>query len=247
VQKAKYLAANKEADFKDDGVATVADGAEASATKKAKRVKQDVELVKKKAKSSPSSFGAAANVGIYSFTAGYGGETWYSPNKQMHLGIQVLTGSGERDAAKENNPDSGRPSEYIRMSIVEADLKMRYFITETFYLSPSFGYAAIKGDYGVKFKEASKTYPYKSSMVLANIGIGNLWTFSNGFAIGAEWFTLQMIATHSAKLTSREPNVKIGLDELSDDEKKAFEKDLMEAERKSIQFRLLTLTAGWQF
>lgn len=133
------------------------------------------------------SIGVGAALGYQYIGLGMGVETWVVWPQDFQLGLSYTKASGELTSKSDSNIGLQETLD-IEMSILTPTV--RYFTSESFYLSLGYALAKTTGKFGYKTIDGStqNTFvSYKSDMNLLQIGFGSSWQLMSGSVLVIDW------------------------------------------------------------
>ncbi len=159
------------------------------AGKETKKFKAESSNEKTKSESHASEpkvtkWGVGSSIGVMYFGFGYGVEGWNSFGKNLQVGPQLLKVHGKIKTQGNELLD-----ETMYTDMTQINLRSRYFLSETFYLSGGLAYSLFSGSYGFTIKSNNQEYttPVSGSALSILASVGNQWRWSNGLVLGCDW------------------------------------------------------------
>lgn len=120
---------------------------------------------------------------------GYGGEGQYYFTPSLHFGGFFVTGSHDfTDDLESTVEDNDVKTTEALMTFTLTVAQARYFVGNSFFVDGGLGVRTFASRFAFEQEEAgSFAVTTKATSIVAQVGIGNLWSFDNGLLIGAEW------------------------------------------------------------
>lgn len=160
---------------------------------------------------SQSSFGnrppiaVGAVLGYQYIGLGLGIETWVSWPQDFQLGLSYTQASGELTSKSDSNIGLQEVLD-IKMSVITPTV--RYFTSDSFYLSLGYAIAKAHGQFGYKTVGGGtqNTFvSYKSNMNFLQIGFGNSWRLMSGNVVVLDWLGYAHLLGQNASIGEDKP------------------------------------------
>lgn len=116
--------------------------------------------------------------------------------------------SGTWDATTLLNDVSSVTISKFDVNATQSQLRLKYFVGNSFYLAGGLGMRTIEFDLAASDNTGTRlSGNLKSNATIADLAIGNTWTFDSGFFFGAEWlaFAIPMGAGFSTDFSMTGP------------------------------------------
>ncbi len=167
--------------------------AKSKSKQKKKKAKPSIDPESSESVRSGKTVGASLRMGYFlSEIFGTGVEGFVNTGPKFQLGFLAVVGVSDLKGGSDF-----KDNDFLELVKYEASgdfcaLQGRYFFTDSFSLVGGIGYRKIKINIQMAAKETDDVFNQKVdiSNITANVDIGNIWTWPNGFFVGADWVGL---------------------------------------------------------
>jgi hypothetical protein len=168
---------------------------------------------------------------------GAGLEGGYNLNAQSQ--ILASYNRGEIDLKDEMSTSRYSPT-YTKALVVsqELDAQYRRFFGNSFNLIGGLGYRQIDIDVEAYDVVGKGSYTTRTDSFVAITSIGNLWTWDNGFSLGARWIGVSVPLSSSSESSYNEDGLLVNKEEVE---------DLNDKIGKTVAVQLPMLQVGYMF
>lgn len=192
--------------------------------------------------------GVTVNAGMLYLGVGYGAEIYTPYIPSLHIGIGYFMVNDKLENKKDEDLDL---QEVMDVKLKLLTFNMRYFFTDSLYISGMLSSISTDGDYGFKglTEETKDSYmPFTAKTTVASIGIGAQWHFRTKHTFGFDIIGVGKIISNKFSMGEDTPNedggtVRSRMQFISEDEPKDRLKSLYES---NIQIHYLLFRVGYQ-
>lgn len=178
--------------------------------------------------------------------SGSGVDISFFSDTNTQFGIEYMTGTHDL------KPDiASIYSETIDKANLNAQLigiYGKYFTGNSFAINGGISFRKIEADYIITNKSLSDYYvnsEVSGSATIGNIGIGNYWSWDNGFVLGCEWINYQIPLAN--KKYSSNTITGPGFDKSKSDELEKISMDLAKLFSSASTLQVLNIYLGYSF
>jgi len=189
-------------------------------------------------------FGVAGRVGLEMGMTASGVEGFYRLSPDLQLGLQYMQGSESLASKVDVDPTVSLDKLHIQGQTALAIA--RYFVCNSLNIYAAAGQRTINWEFAASSKLSliSMSAKGKTTSIVAGAGIGNTWSWDNGFFLGADWFGAFVPLSSSASSSV----TRNGFTENPDfDDTEASAENVGRKLGKANHYQLLSLNVGWAF